>query len=109
MMEWMLQYWLAVLFGIATTVFSFVVKKLAKKINEQESVKLGVQALLRDSITNQYTNYMDKGYCPIYARENLEALAKEYYNLGGNGVVHNLMDKLQELPTEEDDKYVRSN
>lgn len=101
MKEWIMQYWLEILFGLTTTVFSFVVKKLAKKINEQESVKLGVQALLRDRIIQTYTNYNDKGFCPIYARENITALVKEYYNLGGNGVVHSLMEKLDELPTDK--------
>ena len=41
---------------------------------------------------------MDRGFCPIYARER-DGLTKEYYNLGGNGVVHKLVDKLQALPT----------
>lgn len=109
MKEWIVQYWLAVVFGVATTVFSFVVKKLAKKINEQESLKLGVQALLRDRILQQYTYYMDKGYCPIYGRENLDALSKEYYNLGGNGVIHSIMDKLEELPTEKEEVVVSKN
>ena len=103
MKEWILQYWLTVAFGVVTAIFSFVIKKLAKKISEQETIKMGVQALLRDSIIRQYSHYMDKGYCPIYGRENLEALAREYYGLGGNGVIHSLMDKLQELPTEKEE------
>lgn len=103
MKDWIIQYWLAVAFGLATTFFGFVVKKMAKKINEQESIKLGVQALLRDRIIQTYTHYADKGYCPIYGRENVHALAKEYYNLGGNGVVHSLMEKLEELPTEREE------
>lgn len=100
MKDWIIQYWLAVVFGITSTFFGFVIKKLEKKVNEQEAVKMGVQALLRDRIIQTYTHYNEMGFCPIYARENINALVKEYYNLGGNGVVHSLMDKLDELPTE---------
>ena len=42
---------------------------------------------------------MELGFCPVYARESIEQMAMQYYNLGGNGVVHQLMDKLEELPT----------
>lgn len=87
--------------GAAATIMGFAVKKLAKKVSEQEAIKLGVQALLRDRIIQIYNASMDKGYCPIYERENIDALAKEYHSLGGNGVVTGLLEKLSDLPTEK--------
>jgi len=100
MPEWVTKYWVEFAFGLITTGMGFVIRKLGKKVNEQEAIKLGVQALLRDRIIQAYNHYMEKGFCPIYGRESVLQLAEQYYNLGGNGVVHDLMDKLMELPTE---------
>jgi hypothetical protein len=103
MKEWVIRYWLQVGFGLLTAFviacFKILSRKIGKKIDEQEAIKMGVQALLRDRIIQTYNHYMDRGYCPIYARENIDGLTKEYYNLHGNGIVHKLVDKLLELPT----------
>lgn len=101
MQEFIVKYWVEFAFGIATTVMGVVMRKMVKKVNEQEAIKLGVQALLRDRIIQAYNHHYDRGYCPIYARENIQQLAKQYFNLGGNGVVHSLLEKLDELPTEK--------
>lgn len=99
MKDWVYEHLLEIFFGALTTGMGFALKKMKKKISEQEAIKMGVQALLRDRIIQAYNTYMEKGFCPIYARENITALATEYFNLGGNGVVHSLMEKLDELPT----------
>lgn len=99
MKELLMDYWIEMFFTVVTAMLGYSVKVLNKKINEQESIKLGVQALLRDRIIQSYNYHMDLGFCPVYARESIEEMANQYYNLGGNGVVHQLMDKLGELPT----------
>lgn len=102
MKEWVMQYWLETCFGILTILVGAGYKRLIKKINEQEAIKMGVQALLRDRIIQTYHIHMEKGYVPISARENIDGLTREYYNLGGNGVVHSIVEKLLELPTYPD-------
>lgn len=99
MRELLMDYWIELFFSAVTAVLGYSVRVLNKKINEQESIKMGVQALLRDRIIQSYNYHMDLGFCPVYARESIEEMANQYYNLGGNGVVHQLMDKLGELPT----------
>lgn len=99
MKELLMDYWIEMFFTVVTAILGYSVKVLNKKINEQESIKLGVQALLRDRIIQSYNYHMDLGFCPVYARESIEEMANQYYNLGGNGVIHQLMDKLGELPT----------
>lgn len=100
MVEFIIKYWVEFLFSIIISAMGIVIKKLNKKLNEQEAIKMGVQALLRDRIIQTYNTYCDKGYCPIFARENIQELAKQYFNLGGNGVIHDLLDKIKTLPTE---------
>ena len=56
--------------------------------------------LLRDRIIQAYNHYTEKGYCPIYSRENIEKMYTEYNHLGGNGTVTELVDRIRELPTE---------
>ena len=60
----------------------------------------GVQALLRDRLIQSYNYYMDKGYAPIYARQNWENMYTQYHNLGENGVMGNLHEMFMALPTE---------
>lgn len=99
MYKLLMDYWVELFFSVVTAILGYSVRVLNKKINEQEAIKMGVQALLRDRIIQSYNYHMDLGFCPVYARESIEEMANQYYNLGGNGVVHQLMDKLGELPT----------
>ena len=66
-----------------------------------QGVRKGVQALLRAQMINDYNKWMEKGYAPIYARQNFENCWKQYHSLGVNGVMDDLHDKFLELPTEE--------
>lgn len=62
------------------------------------------QDVLRDNIIQSYNKYyIDKRFMPIYARESLEQMYKGYKELGGNGVVDDLIEKLYSLPTEPDE------
>lgn len=73
---------------------------LKERKEKEEAIKLGMQSLLRVRIIETYNHYSDKGVCPIYARENMEALYVQYHELGGNGTVRDLIEKLNDLPTE---------
>ncbi len=105
MAEWITKYWLQTIFGaIATGITIFgkrKIKELDCKLKEQDAIKMGMQALLRDRIIQSYNHYIDKGFCPIYAKDNIANLYKQYHALGGNGTVTKLYEKAMELPTEE--------
>ena len=99
--------------AISSGVFAVVAKFLLdriKAIDEEQkkdkkeieaktiAVQLGVQALLRDRLIQSYNYYMDKGYAPIYARENFENMWQQYHDLGQNGVMDGLRRRFHELP-----------
>ena len=44
--------------------------------------------------------YSEKGYAPIYARDNFENCWKQYHSLGVNGVMDDLHRKFLELSTD---------
>ena len=102
-MNFIIEYWLEALFAALIGIFGFLCGKLAKRAQkeraEQEAIKRGIQALLRDRIIQAYWHYKEKECCPIYALENIEDMYIEYTNLGGNGTVTKLVKELKELPT----------
>lgn len=76
-------------------------KAQEKKADKTDALALGVQALLRAQMITDYNNYVEKGYAPIYARENFENCWKQYESLGGNGVMTDIHKKFMELPTQK--------
>ena len=98
MKDFILKYWVELAFG---SIVCYISKKVVELKNKNEATQHGVKALLRDRIIATYDLYIDKGYMPIYARENLQEMYKEYNNLKGNGVIDDLMKDLYRLPTKE--------
>ena len=74
-------------------------EELEKNNKETKAVMAGVQALLRSQMINDYNKWSEKGYAPIYARENFENCWIQYHALGANGVMDDIHDKYMELPT----------
>ena len=109
MKEWILHYWTEALFGLIIAATATGYKRLSVKIKcknaEQDAIKMGLQALLRDNLIRNYNHYAEKGFCPIYALENVNALYTQYHALGGNGTVTEIVERIKDLPAErrEDD------
>ena len=93
----MTLYQILALIGVEG-VFSAIVVWVWKQVS---GVRKGVQALLRAQMINDYNKWMEKGYAPIYARQNFENCWEQYHKLGVNGVMDDLHNKFLELPTEE--------
>ena len=87
--------------GLLITILTAVWKRIKKKKKKTESVQLGVQALLRDRLYSTYLKYAEKGYAPIYAKENFENMYKQYHILGVNGVMADIYHKFMALPLEK--------
>lgn len=94
--------WLCLL-GVPTIVSAiggYMIVKFKSVKTKQDSIKLGVQALLRADMIRDYNKWMEKGYAPIYAKENFENVWTQYHALGGNGVMDNIHQEFLNLPTE---------
>lgn len=65
------------------------------------AMQKGMQALLRAQMINDYNRWEEKGYAPIYARQNFENCWQQYHTLGANGVMDDLHAKFLALPTEK--------
>ncbi len=71
-----------------------------KRRKKRKALEDGVQCLLRAEIIRQYEKWIDRGFCPIYAKEALKREYASYHDLDGNDVATELFEKVLDLPTE---------
>lgn len=104
-LNFILAHWLEWLFTGILAVLSWLVKLLRDQIRAEqaknEAIAEGVQSLLRESIVSNYNRYIDRGYCPIYAKESMKKVYKAYHNLDGNDVATELYTKVLKMPEEK--------
>lgn len=81
-------------------IVKYMLNQIKQNRKDTEAVKLGLQALLRSQMISDYNKYSEKGFAPVYARDNFENCWKQYHSLGANGVMDDLREKFLDLPTE---------
>ena len=91
-----LSYLLPTILG---AIIGFITTQLKKTNKKEKAIEEGVQALLRNELVRRYREYEVKGELSILDKENIEAMFKQYENLGGNGTVKQLMTELLQLRT----------
>ena len=78
-------------------------KKRAEDARREEDwrlLKKGIQALLKNDLKVRYDYWLDQGYAPEDAREDLEAEYQIYHALGKNGVMDDRRNRFLAQPTE---------
>ena len=106
-------HWVEWLFAVCLAVLTFawraVSAGLKKEHEKNVAIAEGMQALLRENIVLNYNRYLERGYCPIYAKESVKKVYKAYSDLGGNDVATGLYRELLEMPTEKKPKEGETN
>ena len=78
--------------------------KVQEKLEEYDdritNLENGVQSLLRLEIIRSHDKYIERKFCPVYAKESLSRAYKAYHKLGGNDVATALYHEVIALPTE---------
>ena len=95
--------WVIWLFAGVGSVLAYIIKRLKEQQKESRAIAEGVQALLRESIVSNYNKYLDRKYCPIYAKESMRKVYQSYHALGGNDVATGLYEKLLKMPEEPEE------
>lgn len=101
-MEMTVYQWLC-LFSVPALILmivKYMLNQIKQNRKDTEAVKLGLQALLRSQMISDYNKYSEKGFAPVYARDNFENCWKQYHSLGANGVMDDLHEKFLDLSTE---------
>lgn len=97
--------WVEWLFAAATAALAWCYRGISARLEEErkknEAVAVGVQSLLREAIVSNYNKYLEKGACPIYAKESVKKVYAAYHDLGGNDVATELYRKLLAMPEQE--------
>lgn len=106
-LEYIAAHWMEWIFAAITALAGFGYHRVLQRVQEEkernEAIAIGVQSLLRESIVGNYNKYMEKGYCPIYAKESMKKVYEAYHNLGGNDVATSLYKKVLDMKEDEND------
>lgn len=95
-----IKYLITLLFGsgILGGFIKYISGRLKENDDKTNAVCKGVQALLRSQLYDAYDKYTDRGYAPIYAKENFLNMYEQYHCLGANGVMDKYKETFMELP-----------
>lgn len=98
-----------VITSILGAVASYALAKLKAERKKRQEAKAsqeahedaqtqGMRSILRGEIIRSHDKYIERGFCPIYAKEALQSQYDAYHRLGGNGVITKLFHDVMELP-----------
>lgn len=100
--------WVEWLFAMATAALAWCYRSISARLKTEqiknEAIAAGVQSLLRESIVSNYNKYLEKGFCPIYAKESIKKVYAAYHDLGGNDVATELYQKILRMEEAEHDE-----
>ena len=85
-------------YAILVLLYKNLCKKLKKAHEENQALRDGVQALLRQEIIDFCLRYEEKGKAPVWAKQAEEKAYKAYEALGGNDVAHAMHQRFMQLP-----------
>lgn len=99
---------ITMLIGLTVTAAFNGVISLSKKHKDKDDkseadlqlIKKGIQAILKNDLKVRYEYWLEEGYAPDDARDDLEAEYKVYHSLGKNGVMDGRRARFLSLPIE---------
>ena len=97
MKEFIITYWLEMLFGTVIAGLSLGYKYILKRVKEHESLKEGLVAILHDRIFQSGMYFIDKGEISVSELDNIEGIYNAYHKLGGNGTGTEIYERVKEL------------
>lgn len=98
MKDFMIKYWVQEALAGITAGLGLIYSRIRKWRLEQELIKQGVIALLHDRLYQACQFFLQRGYCNLDDRDNLEYMFRPYKALGGNGTGEELYNRCLALP-----------
>ena len=103
MMEFILHYWIQVLFGGVLALLSWCYKKIVSEVRarqeEMDLLKESNLALLYDRVFDLGKEYLQKGEITIGEMERFDRLYNAYHKQGGNGTGTEVWEKVHSVVT----------
>ena len=101
MWDFVIRYWLEVLFAGIVSAVGLVVRLLYKQVKgdrqEQLLIKDGLLAILHDRLYQECNRLIAQSWCTVEDMRNLEYMYKSYHSLGGNGTGTELYNRCKKL------------
>ena len=98
MLEFVIKYWIEFGFGLIISFITFLYKKVSHYYTIMTSTKNGVKVLLKGEIIRRYNEYKKLDCISLFEKEIIMDLYREYRNLGGNGIIEDVIDDISEIP-----------
>ena len=89
--------------ALLTNILNLPKKKRQKEEEEANDIKLckrGIQVILKNDLKVRYDYWIDLGYAPEDAKDDLEKEYQVYHSMGKNGVMDNRRARCLALPIE---------
>lgn len=84
---------------VLTAAWAAIWRKQQRLCRRYQALNDGMRCLLRAEIIRDHAHYLDKGYIPVYAMENVLESYAAYHALGGNGTITKMVEELRRFPT----------
>lgn len=102
MLDILINHFIEIILGFIITFLTYMYKKLINYNRMIKFVRDGVKALLKTKIIEKYNYHKELGTITIFDKQLISDLYSEYHNLGGNGVITDLMEEVNSLPISND-------
>lgn len=102
MLDWIVKYWLEVLFGLIVAGLGIAYKHLAKMIKTEkqknQAIENGVRDILRIQILDSYDKCVADGRKITVSRKDaIDSAYQSYHALGGNGTITQAHEEIMKM------------
>lgn len=102
MWEWLVKYWLEVLFGLVTAGVGIALRRISKALQKEklrnQAIEDGVRDILRMQILDTYERCIQAGKISVSRKDAIDSAYKSYHALGGNGTITQVHNEIMEMP-----------
>ena len=102
MWDWIIKYWLEVLFGLIVAGLGIAYKHLAKRFREEQAknkaIEDGLRDILRIQILDSYDRCVAAGRkISVSRKDAIDSAYRSYHALGGNGTITQAHDEIMQM------------
>ena len=102
MFEWLIKYWLEVLFGLVTAGIGIALRRISKALQKEkmrnQAIEDGVRDILRMQILDTYEKCTQAGKISVSRKDAIDSAYRSYHALGGNGTITQVHNEIMEMP-----------
>ena len=104
MIAYISAHWVEWIFAALMAALGWGYKNVSARLKKEqlknEAIAEGVQALLRESIVENYNRYKEENSCPLVVKQSVSRVFEAYHKLGGNDIATELYNKILKMEDE---------